>query len=95
MGRYRHYAIGASVASVVTASGAYPFDVNTLHRRPALIQEVGWRAPYGRAPGLEVEPVRDLRLSFLDDRLFHIVVNYDRERMEGLTDGVNKGTFRP
>jgi hypothetical protein len=86
LARYREYALGARLASVVTLSGAHPFDIETLHERPATIQSVRWRAPYGRAPDPTADSVRELSFSFYDDQLYRIVVTYDRERMEGLTD---------
>lgn len=83
--RYREYALESSVASVVKISGARDFETRTLHERPARIQEVVWRAPYVPAGNALADPVRDVRFSFCDDKLYRIVVTYDRQRTEGLT----------
>jgi hypothetical protein len=82
---YRGYALESSVASVVEASGARTDAIRTLHERPARIQEVEWRVPYGQS-GVELaDPVRDVRFSFYDDKLYEIVVTYDHGRTAGLT----------
>lgn len=85
LSRYRAYALESSVAAVVTASGASTSDVKTLHERPGLIQELEWRAPYS-SDAAAADPVRTILFSFDDDRLYQIVVTYDRDRMLGLTD---------
>ena len=84
--RYRAYALGTSVAAVVTASGAREADIKTIHARPVRIQTLEWRTPYIVAAGMVADPVRDVVFSFYDDQLYRIVVTYDRARMEGLTN---------
>jgi hypothetical protein len=86
LSRYREYALESSVAEVVAIGGARASDARTLHQRPARIQELGWRAPYARSAGDPADPVRDVQFSFCDDRLYEIVVTYERDRMAGLTD---------
>jgi hypothetical protein len=83
---YREHALGSSVASVVKISGARPSDMKTPHERPARIQEVEWRAPYVLSGEEMADPVRNVVFSFYDDQLFQVVVTYDRDRMEGLTN---------
>lgn len=84
--RYREYALGTSLAAVATISGAHEPKTKTLHVRPARIQELEWRAPYARSGTVLVDPVHDVLFSFYDDQLYRLVVTYDRDRMEGLTD---------
>ena len=83
--RYREYALESSVASIVKSSGARDFETRTLHERPARIQEVVWRPPYAPPGNGLADPVRDVRFSFCDDKLYRIVVTYDRQRTEGMT----------
>jgi len=85
MTRYRGYALDSSVDAVIAASGARSADVKTLHERPARIQELQWRAPYARFGDPLADPVRDLTFTFCDGALYQVVVNYDRDRTEGLT----------
>jgi hypothetical protein len=86
LSRYRAYALESSVASVVTLSGVRQADTRTSHERPAKIQEIEWRAPYSRSGSDLADPVHDLQFSFYEDQLYQVVVTYDRDRMEGLTD---------
>jgi hypothetical protein len=85
--RYREYALGSTVASVVQTSGTRKDDTKTLHDRPGHIQELEWRAPYVPTAAEMPDPVRDVRFSFYNDALYQLVVTYDHDRMEGLTNG--------
>jgi hypothetical protein len=86
LSRYRAYALESSPTSIVKASGAREADLKTLHDRPARIQELEWRAAYV-SPGKAVpDPVRSILFTFFDDQLYRMVVTYDHDRMEGLTD---------
>ena len=86
MSRYRVYALESSVDSVIAASGARSADVKRLHERPATIQELQWRAPYVGSGDTLADPVREIAFTFYNDALYQVVVNYDRDRTEGLTD---------
>ncbi len=84
--RYRDIALESTVASVVKISGASVADLKTPHQRPAKIQELEWRAPYASSANGPADPVRHLQFSFYDDQLYQVVVTYDRDRIEGLTN---------
>jgi hypothetical protein len=84
--RYREYALGSSVASVIKISNTRDDSVRTLHERPALMQELEWRAPYVSTGTELADPVRDMLFSFYDDQLYQVAVTYDGDRMEGLTN---------
>jgi len=84
--RYREFALESSLASVVKISGARVADTKTPHARPAKIQELAWRTPYVRSGSELADPVRDVLFSFYDDQLYQVVVTYDRDRMDGLTN---------
>ena len=86
MSRYRTYALASSVESITASSGLRGEDARTVHSRPAKIQELEWRAPYVSSSAVLVDPVRTIAFSFVDDALFQIVVNYDRDRTAGLTN---------
>jgi hypothetical protein len=87
LSRYRSYALESSVESVIAANGARAADVKTLHQRPARIQELEWRAPYVIAGRETPDPVRTIAFSFYNDALYRVVVTYDRDRTDGLTNG--------
>jgi len=86
MSRYRAYALASSLESIVASSGVRGDTARTIHSRPAKIQELEWRAPYVSSSAVLVDPVRAIAFSFVDDALFQIVVSYDRERTDGLTN---------
>jgi hypothetical protein len=86
MSRYRAYVLDSSVDAVIAASDARSADVKTLHARPAIIQELQWRAPYLRSTDTPADPVREIVFTFYDDALYQIVVKYDRDHTEGLTN---------
>jgi hypothetical protein len=86
MSRYRAYVLGSSLDSVVAASGASSAGAKTLHERPATIQQLEWRAPYGDSRNTLADPVREIAFTFYNDALYQVVVNYDRDRTEGLTN---------
>jgi hypothetical protein len=87
LSRYRAYALESNLASIVKTSGARQADLRTLHVRPSRIQELEWRTPYSEPGAAPADPVRSVLFSFYDDLLYRIVVTYDRDRMEGMTDG--------
>jgi hypothetical protein len=86
LSRYRAYILESSLETVLTASGARRTDTKNLHERPAKIQQLEWRAPYVK-PGSELaDPVREVVFTFYNDALYQVVVRYDRDRTEGLTN---------
>lgn len=84
--RYRGYVLESSVESVVGTSGARSADAKTIHERPAKIQGLEWRAPYVSSGSELADPVRGIVFTFLDDALYQVVVSYDRDRPDGLTN---------
>lgn len=86
LSRYREYALNATVTSVAAKGGARPDDATTLHQRPATIQELRWRMPYVYDATGPADPVREMAFTFYEDALYQIVVHYDRDRTEGLTN---------
>jgi hypothetical protein len=85
--RYRAYVLESSLDSVVAASGARAADAQALHERPAAIQQLDWRAPYVDYRNTLADPVRDISFTFYNDALYQVLVNYDRDRTVGLTNG--------
>lgn len=87
LSQYRELQFGMNLLSVAQLTGTKVSDARTIHRRPALIQELEWRPQHLLGdPSRKTDPVRDLLLSFYSDELFRIVINYDRYKTEGLTD---------
>ena len=86
---YREFELGGDLASVSTLAGVAVSEAKTTHQRPALIQELQWRLPYAStgpaAPS--ADPVQQIVFSFYNDQVFRLVIDYDRNRTEGMTDG--------
>lgn len=87
--RYRDFQLGSNVPSVAGIAKVAVTSAKTIHQRPSLIQELDWRPPYlmvGTAAALS-DPVQRIVFSFYDDQLFKLVISYDRQKTNGLTDG--------
>lgn len=84
---YRGFHFGAGVADSLKQAGAGSTQVRIVHKRPALLEDLDWHpeSPY-RADGRKISPVRDARLRFYNGKLFQIVVTYERNHIEGLTE---------
>ena len=82
----RPAAVLVSTLSEVLALGRLQESgVKAIHDRPVLIREVQWRPASYRRLTEAGDPVRDIRFRFYNDRLYQVLVTYDRARMEGLT----------
>lgn len=80
---YRDFQLGSDIASVAALTGLTASDVKIVHSRPAMLQELEWRRPYADSAS---DPVQRIAFSFYNDQLFRLVVDYDRDRTEGMTD---------
>jgi hypothetical protein len=87
-GQYRDFALGSTVSSIVSQVQLAASDARVLHERPALLQELQWRTPYFTAGSSEPQhdPVQQIVFTFYNDQLFRMVIDYDRQRTEGMTD---------
>lgn len=86
--QYRSFALGSSLAAVAKIAGVGPSGATTIHRRPAVLQELEWRPSRWIAGSASVstDPVERIVFGFYDDRLYRIVVDYARDRTEGMTE---------
>jgi len=83
---YRNFRLGGDIASVATLTGVGASNARTVYARPAILQELEWRRPYLATGGSLADPVQHIAFSFYNDQLFRLVVDYDRDRTEGMTD---------
>jgi hypothetical protein len=85
---YRDFMLGSDLSSISAQVKASAADVRTIRQRPALIQDLQWGVPYfvvgSNQPGKD--PVQQITFSFYNDQLYRMAVNYDRQRIEGMTD---------
>ena len=85
---YRNFALGATVSSVSVAARTDVTRVKTIHERPALIQDLEWRAPYSPTSPLSdrSNAVEQIDFSFYNDQLYKLVITYDHVRTAGMND---------
>jgi hypothetical protein len=86
--RYRDFQLGGDLASVSALAGVTAADAKIMHQRPVLIQDLEWRLPYAltgpSAPS--PDPVERIVFTFYSDQLCRVVIDYDHNRTEGMTD---------
>lgn len=85
LSRYRDFQLGMDLGLVEKQAEVKMSEAKTIHRRPALMQDLEWRPRDSIARSVTSDPVKDVLLSFYNGRLFRIVANYDRYRTEGMT----------
>jgi hypothetical protein len=86
--QYRNFALKSDLATVSTSAGVQASDAKMIHERPAVLQNLDWR-PSRWVTGSTVastDPVDQLVFSFYNDQLYRVVVDYARDRTEGMTD---------
>ncbi len=83
---YRDFRLGGDIASVSALTGLKASDAKTVHARPAMLQDLEWRRPFTLDDEKLTDPVQRITFSFYNDQLFRLVIDYDRDRTEGLTD---------
>jgi len=81
---YRNFSLGMSLADLSKQIGARPDDVQAVHQRPALIEELTW---WPRLSGYPPQPqtIREVLFSFCDGKLYRIKVTYDDAATQGMT----------
>jgi hypothetical protein len=86
--RYRNFEGGMNIAAVSALTGVAATEVKTIHERPAVLQDLQWRLSQWIAgsSAASTDPVDQIVFSFIDDRLFRVVVDYEHNKTEGLTD---------
>jgi hypothetical protein len=83
---YRGFQLGMSLAAAAKQAEINPSEVKVIYQRPAVIQELEWRPRSSSSSSAQADPVNEVLFSFYNDKLYRIVVNYDQDRTEGLTD---------
>jgi len=86
--QYRNFELGSDLAAVSTLAGVDSSGAKMIHQRPAVLQDLEWRPSRWLvgSTSASTDPVEQIVFSFYNDHLFRIVVDYGRERTEGMTD---------
>lgn len=82
LSKYRDFRLGDSLSVIAKVIRLKSNEAKTIHQRPALIQELTWQ-PNSQSRD---ESVRSIVFSFYNGALFRLVITYDSERTEGLTE---------
>src|SRR4051794_5776189 len=88
LSRYRAFELGAGIAAICALTGIAAADATAVEVRAALVHELEWR-PSRRtteSTGDPADVVERVVFSFLDDRLFRILVDYGSDRAEARAD---------
>ncbi len=84
LSKYRSFELGADLPSVAKASGSDAAQARLVHSRPALLQELEWRPPFGNFSS-HADAARRVLLSFYNGQLFQITIDYNRDEIAGMT----------
>ena len=72
---YRNFRFGARLESILSQTDMASVEAKTIHSRPALIQELGWRIrPSLDGSTAQGDSVKAIVFSFYNDQLFRIAV---------------------
>ena len=83
---YRDFQLGMNLPKVAEQAGIDPAQAKLIHARPAVIQELEWRPGISVGSPSSTDPVREILFGFYNDQLYRIVINYDQDNTEGLSD---------
>jgi hypothetical protein len=83
---YRAYHLGMTLAKVAKQADMEGSEVKSISQRPAMIQQLEWRPRSAFNSSPEADPVKEILFDFYNGELFRILVSYNQERTEGLTD---------
>jgi len=83
---YRGFQLGMNLTALAKQVDVKPSAAKVIYQRPAVIQELEWRPQSSHSPSAQGDPVKEILFSFYNGELYRIVVSYDQDRTEGLTD---------
>jgi hypothetical protein len=82
---YREFLLGSDLASVAKLIDVSASSAKLIHARPAVMKDLEWRPRYYSGSfSTPADPVDVMVFRFYDDRLFKVIVDYDRRRTEGM-----------
>lgn len=84
--RYRDYRMGDDLQAIAEQSGVLSPMARIIPHEPTVLQELEWRPRYFRGAARQTDAVARVTFGFYDDQLFRIVVDYERDRTEGMTE---------
>jgi len=86
LSRFQEFQFGMSLPAVAKQADMQLSEARLILKRPAVIQELDWQRARSAVFSPQVDPVSEVLFSFYNGQLFRMVVSYDRDKTEGLTD---------
>jgi len=83
---YRNYYLGMSLSAVAKQADMNVSEARLICERPAVIQELEWRPATSYNSLVQSDPVHGIRFVFYGGELYRILVSYDHDRTNGLTN---------
>jgi len=83
---YRGFHLGMDLAAVAEQAKMQVSEAKSICLRPSLIQELEWRSRSAFNSSLQSDPIKGITFNFYNGELFRILVSYNQDRTEGLTD---------
>lgn len=83
---YRKFSLGTSLTAVSKQVGQDPLRADLIHQSPAVIQQVTYWPIESSSFSARAESVSQILFSFYNGELYKILVTYDQDATEGLTD---------
>lgn len=75
---YREFQLDSGLAELAEQANMHPSEATVIHERPAMIQELSWRAPSG-------DSLKGIKFGFYEGELFRMIASYNGYSIEGLT----------
>jgi hypothetical protein len=85
LSKYRSFQLGMNVDSILAKIGMRRQEVRTIHKKPALIEEVEWNPNEFSTQRTLSKSLAHIRFSFYNSELYKMVVTYDYGKTDGLT----------
>ncbi len=86
LSKYRNFSFGMSLAAISKKVDLDANELQLIHQKPAVIQELTWYPPQPFGTSRAAEPVEKILFSFDNGTLYRMLVTYDRSAIKGLTD---------
>jgi hypothetical protein len=86
LSNYRGFHLGMNLLAASKKADMKASEAKVIYQRPAVIQELEWQPQSSHSSSAQGDPVKSVLFSFYNGELYRIVVIYDRDRTEGLTD---------
>jgi hypothetical protein len=83
---YRSFRLGMKLDVLAKQVDIAQSEARSICQRPALIQELEWQPWNSLNSSPQPDPVKVILFDFYNGELFQILVNYNQDRTEGLTD---------